>query len=215
MECQFCGKECKNKNSLAQHEVRCGLNPNKKVSSLVEYHKIKSGPWNKGKDKLNDERVKQAASKISSSMKIHHQENPFSDQTRAKLGQRAKENGFGGYRRNGGRGKKGWYFGVWCDSSWELAWVIYAKDQNINFIRNTKKFRYEFDGKSRNYIPDFYLVDENMYVEVKGYSSQQFEAKKRDFPHKLQVLEREEMKPIIQFVEQRYGKDFVRLYTES
>lgn len=28
MECQFCGKECKNKNSLVQHEVRCKSNPN-------------------------------------------------------------------------------------------------------------------------------------------------------------------------------------------
>ena len=28
MECRFCGKFCKNKNSLAQHELRCKLNPN-------------------------------------------------------------------------------------------------------------------------------------------------------------------------------------------
>ena len=28
MKCQYCGKECKNKNSLAQHEIRCN-NPNK------------------------------------------------------------------------------------------------------------------------------------------------------------------------------------------
>lgn len=29
MNCQYCGKECKNKNSLSQHEIRCKLNPNK------------------------------------------------------------------------------------------------------------------------------------------------------------------------------------------
>ena len=29
MKCQYCGKECKNKNSLAQHEIRCNNNPNK------------------------------------------------------------------------------------------------------------------------------------------------------------------------------------------
>lgn len=28
MICQYCGKECKNNNSLAQHEVRCKFNPN-------------------------------------------------------------------------------------------------------------------------------------------------------------------------------------------
>lgn len=29
MNCQYCGKECKNKNSLVQHEIRCNNNPNK------------------------------------------------------------------------------------------------------------------------------------------------------------------------------------------
>jgi len=28
--CGYCGKECKNKNSLAQHQVRCSKNPNRK-----------------------------------------------------------------------------------------------------------------------------------------------------------------------------------------
>ena len=27
--CKYCGKECKNKNSLAQHEIRCKQNPNR------------------------------------------------------------------------------------------------------------------------------------------------------------------------------------------
>ena len=27
--CKFCGKECKNKNSLTQHEIRCKENPNR------------------------------------------------------------------------------------------------------------------------------------------------------------------------------------------
>ena len=31
MNCQYCNKECKNKNSLTQHEIRCNKNPNKIV----------------------------------------------------------------------------------------------------------------------------------------------------------------------------------------
>ena len=27
--CKYCGKECKNKNSLTQHEIRCKKNPNR------------------------------------------------------------------------------------------------------------------------------------------------------------------------------------------
>jgi hypothetical protein len=28
LKCKYCGRECKNKNSLTQHEIRCKSNPN-------------------------------------------------------------------------------------------------------------------------------------------------------------------------------------------
>ena len=37
--CKFCGKECKNKNSLAQHERRCKENPNRVESPFVKFNK--------------------------------------------------------------------------------------------------------------------------------------------------------------------------------
>ena len=40
--------------------------------------------------------------------------------------------------------KKGYYHGIWCDSSWELAYILYLKDHNIQVDRN-------FDSKV--YIP--------------------------------------------------------------
>ena len=45
--CKYCGKLCKNKNSLAQHECRCDKNPNK----------IATKAWNKGVTKETDSRV--------------------------------------------------------------------------------------------------------------------------------------------------------------
>ena len=36
MNCEFCGKLCKHKNSLAQHELRCKENPNRKNFSSFE-----------------------------------------------------------------------------------------------------------------------------------------------------------------------------------
>lgn len=44
--CQYCGKECKGKNSLRQHEIRCKENPNriKNFSNFIEYNKsVKNG----------------------------------------------------------------------------------------------------------------------------------------------------------------------------
>ena len=42
MICQYCGKECKNKNSLVQHEIRCKYNPNRIISTfMTDYNKIR------------------------------------------------------------------------------------------------------------------------------------------------------------------------------
>lgn len=117
----------------------------------------------------------------------------------------------GGYRSNSGRGKRGWYKGFHCQSSWELAWVIYSLDHAIKFKRNNIAFQYEFEGKIRKYYPDFILEDAT-YVEIKGYNSEQWISKKSQFPHKLQILDKELIKPYIQYVEEKYGKDFIKLY---
>lgn len=39
--CKYCGKVCKNKNSLVQHEIRCKENPNKiDISKSINNLKI-------------------------------------------------------------------------------------------------------------------------------------------------------------------------------
>ena len=38
------------------------------------------------------------------------------------------------------------------------------------------------------YKPDFYLVDENLYIEVKGYETDLDHDKWSQFPHQLKVL---------------------------
>ncbi len=45
MNCEFCDKLCKNKNSLAQHIIRCKSNPDKIIikSNFIKYNdKIKT-----------------------------------------------------------------------------------------------------------------------------------------------------------------------------
>lgn len=62
--CKFCGKECKNKNSLAQHECRCKENPNRIESPFVKYNKERDHTWNKGLTKETDERVNKGANTL-------------------------------------------------------------------------------------------------------------------------------------------------------
>lgn len=117
----------------------------------------------------------------------------------------------GGYRKGSGRGKSGWYKGHWCDSSWELAFIIYNLDHNIKFIRNTEKFSYEFEGKKKNYIPDF-IMEDRTYVEIKGYDNGLTQAKISYFPHKLELIVGKKIKPYLDYVVNKYGKDFINLY---
>ena len=46
--CQFCSKECKNENSLRNHERMCKENPSRQESPFKKYKKENPVPWNKG-----------------------------------------------------------------------------------------------------------------------------------------------------------------------
>ena len=53
MVCKYCNKLCKNKNSLAQHEIRCKLNPNRRdYNNLSNY--ILTNRKGKNKDNCQD-----------------------------------------------------------------------------------------------------------------------------------------------------------------
>ena len=44
--CKYCGKECKNLNSLHNHERLCKQNPNRDESNFVKYNKSDHEPIN-------------------------------------------------------------------------------------------------------------------------------------------------------------------------
>jgi len=203
--CPECSKEF-SKNGISTHfwkkhteDGRLHENPMKGKLS-----------WNHGLSKETDYTVYQCAKtltdkydnkQIVSPMKGKHYDN----ETKKKFINN------GGYRAKGGRGKKGWYRGYWCDSSWELAWIIYQLDHNVKFTRNNEGFEYEFEGEKHKYYPDFILEDET-YVEIKGYVSKCFNAKRNFFKKKLIVLTFKEISKYINYVKNTYGNDFIKLY---
>ena len=213
MLCQFCNKILKNNGTLAIHEKSCKLNPNRIKRKVSPNAGAKKGytPWNKGL--RGDPRSKHSEStrkKLSEVSKgtAHSPEKEL--ERRLKISQKAKLNN-GGYRMGSGRGKKGWYKGFFCDSSWELAYVIYCLDHNIKIQRNTEKREYIWNDKYRTYIPDF--VVENQLVEIKGYLSPQWEAKLRYNPD-VTVLYEKDLKHVFDYVIQNYGKDYIKLYEQ-
>lgn len=128
-----------------------------------------------------------------------------------KLSEHAKRRKIGGYKPGSGRGKSGWYKGYWCDSSYELVWVIYNLEHNIQFKRNTKKFEYSSSGSTHYWIPDFILTD-NSYVEIKGYWTSVVDDKLKNFPYPISILYKKNLNQEFNYVESTYGKNFIKLY---
>lgn len=119
----------------------------------------------------------------------------------------------GGYREKGGRGKQGWYNGYYCNSSWELAWIIYQLEHDIIPERNKEGFPYSFNNQQKKYYPDFKIGNE--YYEIKGYHSKQVDAKIKQFPHKLTILHKQDLTEVFDYVIDKYGKDFIKLYVTN
>jgi len=116
----------------------------------------------------------------------------------------------GGIRHGSSRGKSGWYKGFWCDSSYELAYLIYCLDNNIKIERNKKGFKYTLKNKDHLFYPDFIVNGE--YVEIKNYRSEMTDSKIESFPYDIEVYYKEEMYKYLSYVIEKYGKNFISLY---
>jgi hypothetical protein len=176
--------------------------------------------WNKGLTKETDKRIFEYSKKISNTLKggtSGRGSTPeIEEERKRKISETMKKNPLsGGLRKGSGRGKKGRYKGYWCDSSWELAWVIYNIEHNIKFERNNVGFEYEYKGQKRKYHPDFLITE--TYYEIKGRRSfekmdDENKEKIKQFKFNLKVLYEKDMKPYLTYVISKYGKDYIRLY---
>jgi hypothetical protein len=189
----LCGKEFTNRQSFNGHKSHCRINLESKGKNvrpsnfgfrkkttkgipLTEEHKEKIANSLLGKSKgtaLDPEKEKERRKKISETMKA----NPSA----------------GGLREGSGRGVKTWYESpiagrVYLRSTYELIYAKFLDSRQIKWKANKKSFEYLFEDKERRYYPDFYLIDEDCYVEIKGFKTKQDEAKWKVFPHKLKVL---------------------------
>lgn len=117
----------------------------------------------------------------------------------------------GGLRENSyKRYKSGNYRGIHCDSSYELAFLVYNIEHNIDIERNRNYLTYAFDGRQFKYYPDF--VIDGVFYEIKGYESDKDRAKREQHPEVVQI-DKDGIQPYMDYVVEKYGKDFTnKLY---
>ncbi len=222
--CQYCGKVCKNLNSLRQHEVRCNSNPNKidsgnkgktkgyitiskndiekHVSPSVLESYLNDG-WVCGASNYTKLKCKEASNKF-----VHSgiSKTPEQEQLRkSKISKTMMGNKNWMYNKRHGNGKKGHYHGIYCDSTWELAFLVYCFDNNVSVKRCNLQYKYMFEGEEHIYIPDF-ITPEGI-IEVKGRIDAKAREKIQQFPEVI-LYDKEKMKPIIKYVSEKYGIEF-------
>jgi len=173
--CQYCGKECKNENSLRNHERMCKLNSNRNISYLRH-------DGNKGHKGINQyikakelglpkpEVSKETREKISKAWKgkYHTEEQKKKLSESMKVAVRKYPESFSASNVNG-RVKHYNYNGFKLDGLWELEVAKYLDSKNIKWIKPNNGFEYEWNNDIHIYYPDFYLPEYNYYIEVKGY----------------------------------------------
>lgn len=132
-------------------------------------------------------------------LKNNPEKNPMKNpNARKKLSEYAKKHKYGGYKKGSGRGKGQWYVSpiagkIYLDSSYEVEYAKYLDENNIKWKRNTDRFKYNFKNEEHDYIPDFYLIELNEYIETKGYKTDKDLAKWKKFPYKLTILMRKDL----------------------
>lgn len=72
----------------------------------------------------------------------------------------------GGLREGSGRSKTGYYKGIYCGSTYELAFLIWHLEHGQPIARCTESFAYVYNGRSHKYWPDF-KIGSQIY-EIKG-----------------------------------------------
>jgi hypothetical protein len=117
----------------------------------------------------------------------------------------------GGLREGGGWGKQGWYKGYTCDSTWELAYIIWALDHGIEVRRNKIGYPYQWEGKTYRYYPDFLLPASNELVEIKGYMNPRTAAKLQAV--KVTLIDEQGIKPYLEYAQKKFNtKNLAEVY---
>ena len=162
--CKFCGKVCKNANSLRNHERLCKENPEHQVSSWVKFNHER-GAWNKGLTKETDERVRKCGETLSSNIrcgitKQYEHSSIWTDELRKKQSERKKKlyakhpEKHPNVKCAGNRGKMTYPEQLTFD------WL------NEHSIKN--EHNYHFVTEQFNRYVDFYLPELNIFIEVDG-----------------------------------------------
>lgn len=200
--CKFCGKVCKNANSLRNHERLCKENPERQESSWVKFNKEREHAWNKGLTKETDERVRKYGETYSSNIQngITKQcdHSLIWTETHRKEQSERKKKFYAEHPEkhpnvllSGNRGKMTYPEQITFD------WL------NEHSILN--EHNYHFVSEQFNRYVDFYLPELNIFIEVDGeywHKDKKDEDKAKDLDALKNGIKTIRIKPKLKIIQQ-------------
>lgn len=202
-KCNFCNEE-KSKYGIKNHIAISHLGDIKRVQGKKGKFGIK--PWNKNLNKT-DKRIEKSVQTFSNNYKSGKNKIWCQGKTK-ETDTRVLKNSFSISKTITKKIKNGTWHNSFSKSrtheynnqkfygTWELNYAKWLDENKIKWRKVTETFQYEFEGKKRRYTPDFYLIDEQCYIEIKGYETDKDRAKWKQFPFKLKILKGKELKDL-------------------
>ena len=195
MKCKFCVFVGKNNNSIAQHEIFCKSNPNKR-------QKIPSYGMKGKKGKGSNQYIKGTAKELTIEQRnrwsestrkyfIEYWKNPDNiEKAKLRMRKAVKLHPESYTASNRGRTKQIIYEGIKFQGTWELLFYKWCQEHTVKCERYSGSgFPYVWNGE-RTYFSDFFLSEYDMYVEIKGYQTDRDTAKWQQFPKQLVILKK-------------------------
>lgn len=116
----------------------------------------------------------------------------------------------GGFREGAGYSKSGYYKGIYCGSTYELVWVMYRLDNNLE----VKRFEGYIEENGKKYFPDFYV--DNKIIEIKGRHTEEVDIKTKmalDAGFNIEVKYKKDLQAEFEWVKKNYVyKEVYELY---
>ena len=205
-----CNETFSSRRILQEHHKKCSIFKDKKIKQDAVDHTCnfckKSWVTTESGFKTHLKFCKFNPNRVKNKMEGTH----ISEETRQKLKACA-----GGYRKGAGRGKRGYYKGLYCMSSWELAWVVYQLEHGKVVEQCKEKFKYVMNNETHYYTPDFIM--DGIYYEIKNWHRPDTDFKINYFPKdkRLILIEGCLNKPFLDYVIEKYGKNFYDVLYEQ
>lgn len=113
------------------------------------------------------------------------------------------------------------YKNIKFNSSWELAYYIWLKDNKVDFEYQLEPIPYKVENKTKYYIPDFrvngcIIEIKNTYLLnklIKGETEKHKAKYKCMLENNVLIISKTELYPVFKYIERKYGKNYLKQFS--